>query len=161
MKKLLLGLCMSVALLGGCSSQPGYDRSAEMGTLHKLTLSEVLDRMENGDTFMFAFTMTTCHNCEDFKENVLSDYIGDHGFEFNEVVLDGEDPQLVYDFVAEHPNPAEFLSDGMSATEVYTPTFYFVKDGKVEDIFVGANITEKQFDDYIQKYQLDKASEQE
>ena len=161
MKKFILGLCMSLALFG-CSSQPSYDRSTDMGTIHTLSLDEVLERMENEETFMFAFTMESCHNCEDFKENILSDYIRDHGFEFNEVVLDNEkDPQSVYDFVAEHPNPADQILEGYSETDVLTPTFYFVKDGEVEDIFVGANLTEKQFDEYIQKYQLDKVEEQE
>lgn len=161
MKKLLLGLCMCLTLLG-CSSKPDYERSQEMGTIKSVTLEDMLERMENKETFMFVFTMEVCSNCKAFKENVLSSYILNHNFEFNEVVLDNvEDTDTVYAFVEAHPNPKEYLPEGYTELDVLTPTFYFVKDGEVADIFIGGNITEKQFDSYIQKYQLDKVNEQE
>lgn len=157
MKKLLLGLGL-VLFLGGCTKAPSYERSQEMGTIKTVQLEEMLERMENKETFMFVFTMAECTNCQYFKENVLADYLKTHNFEFNEVILDeAKDRQAIFDFVKEHPNPEEFLPDGdYKVDDVLTPTFYFVKDGEVEDILIGGNITEKQFDECIQKYQLDK-----
>ena len=159
MKKLLLGLCMCLTLVG-CGSKPEYNRSEEMGMIKSVQLEDMLERMENKETFMFVFTMENCSNCKAFKENVLADYIKDHGFEFNEVILDQIEKgkqQAIYDFVEAHPNPKELLPEGYTELDVLTPTFYFVKDGEVEDILIGGNITEKEFDGYIQKYQLDKA----
>lgn len=157
MKKIFIGLCM-ILCLSGCTKTPSYERSQEMGTIHTVQLEDMLERMENKETFMFVFTMVNCENCQYFKENVLSDYLKTHGFEFNEVILDyAEDRQAIFDFVKEHPNPEEYLPSGdYKVDDVLTPTFYFVKDGEVDEILIGGNITEKQFDECIQKYQLDK-----
>ena len=47
----------------------------------------------------------------------------------------------------------------MDSESIYTPTFYFVEDGEVKDIWIG-EITYEQFDEYIVKYQLDTVAEE-
>lgn len=159
MKKILMGLCLCFALVG-CQAKPNYTRNTEMGVVVTMTFDEAMEKMENKETFMFAFTQTTCGGCLWFKENILSGYIKNHGFDFNEVSIDTEkNPQKIIDFVAENPNPEKFLPEGYEPTDVLTPTFYFVEDGEIKDIFVGTDITEKDFDQLIQKYKLDEVKE--
>lgn len=157
MKKILLSLFFCL-LLVGCQDTVSYERSTEMGTLSIMTIEDVHERMENKETFMFVFTQEDCSICLAFKEEVLSNYIKDHGFEFNEVVLSYDmDIEPIYEFVEQHPNPEEELPEGdYSIYDVLTPTFYFVEDGEVKDIRIGGNMNEKSFDELIQKYQLDK-----
>lgn len=144
----------------GCTPKTSYDRNTEMGTITTLTFDEAMKKIENKETFMFAFTMEECGGCLYFKENVLSKYIKNHGFEFNEVSIEKEeDSKPIFDFVEKHPNPEKYLTDGHLPTDVLTPTLYFVENGEVKDIYVGAGITEDEFDQLIQKYQLDKVKE--
>ncbi len=157
MKKLLLSLFVGLFLMG-CQSAPDYERNEEMGSLNEITIEEVHERMDNKETFMFMFTQETCSNCQAFKEDVLSSYIKNHGFEYNEIVLSHDmDTEPIYAFVEEHPNPEDMLPEGdYSIYDVLTPTFYFVENGEVKDIYVGGDMTTKIFDGYIQKYRLDE-----
>ncbi|MGN1344927.1 MAG: hypothetical protein ACI4U3_10110 [Traorella sp.] len=156
MKKIFIGLWMCCMLLG-CGNKVDYERSTEMGTISQITMDDVAQKMENNETFMFVFTQETCENCIGFKENVLSDYIKEHGFEFNEVVLSLDmDSAPVFDFVKEHPNPKDQLEEGFTEYDVLTPTFYFIEDGEVKDIFIGGKMDKKTFDSYIIKYHLDE-----
>ena len=156
MKRFFLGLCMSLMLFG-CGEKIDYERSTEMGTMNEITMEDVATKMENQETFMFVFTQQTCDNCQAFKEKVLSSYIMDHGFEFNEVVLSNDmDTAPVFDFVKEHPNPKDQLEEGFTEYDVLTPTFYFIENGEVKDIFIGGKMDKKTLDSYIIKYQLDE-----
>ena len=136
-------------LMAGCS--PSYPRDTSTARLRQLSMDEVNEMIENDETFMFVFT----------QENVLSYYIQDHGFDFNEVVLDMEsdDFQKAADFVAEHPNPEQFLTSDLLPTDVLTPSFYFIEEGEVMEIYIGGDLSVDEFDQLIQKYQLDKIEE--
>ncbi len=157
MKKFILS-CM-MAVLVGCS--PSYPRDTGVARLNRLSMDEVNEKIENDETFMFVFTQETCSSCLFFKENVLAYYMQDHGFDFNEVVLEmnSDDFQKAADFVAEHPNPEQFLTSDLLPTDVLTPSFYFIEDGEVMDIYIGGDLPEDEFDQLIQKYQLDRIEE--
>ena len=157
MKKFILS-CM-MAVLVGCS--PSYPRDTGVARLNRLSMDEVNAKIENDETFMFVFTQETCSSCLFFKENVLAYYMQDHGFDFNEVVLEmnSDDFQKAADFVAEHPNPEQFLTSDLLPTDVLTPSFYFIEDGEVMDIYIGGDLSEDEFDQLIQKYQLDRIEE--
>lgn len=157
MKKFILS-CM-MAVLVGCS--PSYPRDTGVARLNRLSMDEVNEKIENDETFMFVFTQETCSSCLFFKENVLAYYMQDHGFDFNEVVLEmnSDDFQKAADFVAEHPNPEQFLTSDLLPTDVLTPSFYFIEDGEVMDIYIGGDLSEDEFDQLIQKYQLDRIEE--
>lgn len=157
MKKLILG-CLSACMLmlAGCSSA-NYERSTDAGKLIEITFEEAMTKMENDETYVFALTQTSCSHCIKFKEEVLLDYIEEHELLFYDVLLDHEESiDPIYEFVKEHPNPSKYLTSDMDPESVYTPTFYFVKDGKVEDIYIG-EMSSEDLEDYVVKYQLDKA----
>lgn len=158
MKKILLS-CITMLLMAGCS--PSYPRDTSTARLRQLSMDEVNGMIENDETFMFVFTQETCSSCLYFKEKVLFYYIQDHGFDFNEVVLDMEsdDFQKAADFVAEHPNPEQFLTSDLLPTDVLTPSFYFIEEGEVMEIYIGGDLSVDEFDQLIQKYQLDKIEE--
>ena len=155
MKKLLaiwLGL-----LLVGCSPTINYERSSEPGEIQVITMEDVHEKVENKETFMFVFTQESCLNCQEFKENISNDYISNHGFIFYEVVLSYDmETSPVFDWVEEHPNPIDQLEEGFTELDVLTPTFYFLKDGEVQDIYIGGAMNEKVLEEMIVKYQLDE-----
>ena len=159
MKKLLLILSMCFMLFA-CESKQEYERSSEMGTIHHTKMVDILDRMENDETFMFMLGFDFCETCKWFKEDVLPGYIQNHGFEFNLVEISPEmsDEELdpVFQFIMDHPNPPEFLKEGQTETEPLAPSFYFIVDGEVEEIFIGPEMDEKKLDAFVQKYHLDK-----
>lgn len=157
MLKKILTFCL-VLLLAGCNDQVNYERSTESGVIKQITMEEVQNRIDNKETFMFVFTQESCHNCADFKENILNEYIADHGFEFNEVVLSLDmDTAPVFDWVKKHPNPTDQLEEGLYPEDVLTPAFYFIENGEVKDIYIGANMTKKILEEMVVKYQLDEA----
>lgn len=157
MKKILIGLCCSFVLLtSGCSS---YNRSTEPGTLKSAQLPEMEEKMANGDSFFMIFSQTNCSHCIKFKEEVLATYITNHEIEVFDVIFDKQDSMdPIFEFLKKNPNPKNMISEDMSETDPYTPTFYFIQDGVVKDIYIGA-MDEKTFDGYIKKYQLDKVRE--
>ena len=156
MKKKLIALCLGL-LLVGCGQGVNYERSTEPGVIEKITMDEVLEKVDNKETFMFVFTQSSCPNCQDFKENILEEYIQTHGFVFNEVVLSYDmETAPVFDWVEKHPNPVDQLEEGFTQEDVLTPAFYFVEDGEVKDIYIGGAMNKKILEEMIVKYQLDE-----
>lgn len=156
MIKKIICICLCV-LLTACGNTIKYERSTEPGIIQEITMDDVQRKIENKETFMFVFTQITCHNCADFKEYVLTDYIQNHGFEFNEVVLSiFIDTKPVFEWVKQHPNPIDQLEEGLTPEDVLTPTFYFVEKGEVKDIFIGSKMTRKVLDEMVVKYRLDE-----
>ncbi|MGN1344928.1 MAG: hypothetical protein ACI4U3_10115 [Traorella sp.] len=163
MKKIwmCLGLCL---LLTGC--QKGYERSREMATINNVDFSEIEERIENDETFMFMCTREDCSSCAYFIENVLGSYLQNHGFELNRVdflnSMSAEERKPIVEFVKANPYPDEIIQEVIDTLgdyeegELLTPTLYFVEDGEVKDMLVGSRITEKELDDMIQKYRLDE-----
>lgn len=153
MRKLLM-----ICLLFICGCQ--YERSTECASLYDMKMDEINEKIENKDTFMFMMARDNCSSCEYIQENVLYDYLLNHGFDFYRVELPNDitHPEALkaIEFVAKNPNPEEFLFDQYLPTDVLTPGFYFVKDGIVDDIYIGSGLTVEIFDEYIQKYQLDE-----
>lgn len=156
MRKILLTCCAAFTiLLTGCGAN--YERSTNAGSVVIAQFDDMKNKMENDETFVMAFSQANCSHCITFREKVLPKYLADHEIVFYEVLLDiQKDMNPLYDFVKENPNPEKFLSENMKADSIYTPTFYFVDDGKVEDIWIG-EISEDELDKLVVKYQLDKA----
>ena len=157
MKKILISLsCVFVLLTSGCSS---YERSTEPGTLIQAQMPDMVKKIEDGDSFFIMLSQTNCSHCKKFKDEVLTTYITNHEITVYDVVLDKQESMdPVREFIVANPNPKNQITDDMSTTEPYTPSFYFIKDGVVKDIHIGF-LEEKEFDGYIKSYQLDKVKE--
>lgn len=165
MKKLIVALGMACFCLAGCmpmaanSQLNTYARSTQMGANRMVGFSEIENKIENKETFMFGITQSTCSACDDFLTKVLAPYIKEHELEFNQVVLDqqvdSQETDKIYEFVLQHPNPEKYIKGTKNkSSDVLTPTFYFVKDGEVKEIVVGA-ITLQELEYYVVKYRLD------
>ena len=154
----LFSILLACFMLAGCTqTEVDYERSTEMGVMKEITMEEVLQRVEDKDTFMFVFTQEHCINCKEFKETILYNYILDHGFVFNEVVLSNDmDTKPVFDWVEQHPNPIDQLEEGYLPEDVLTPSFYFIENGEVKDIYIGSKMTKNVLEEMVIKYQLDK-----
>ena len=161
MKKIVL--CLSLCfMLFGCASGPGYERSEEMATINNTTWDKIEEKIENDETFMVLCTREECSSCEYFIENVLSNYLQNHGFELNRVhflnSMSDEERLPIVNFVKEHPYSQKVIDtvDDYVEGNLLTPTIYFIEDGEVKDMLVGGNITEKELDEMIVKYRLDE-----
>lgn len=151
MKKVLFVFSLCFMLIG-CQKP--------LGTINHTNMNEVLQRMENEETFMFMLGFDFCSTCQWFKEEVLPEYLKDHKLEFNLVeispTMSDEELEPVFQFIIDHPNPPQFLGEGQTETEPLAPSFYFIVNGKVEEIFIGPDMDESKFNEFIQKYQLIK-----
>ena len=161
MKKILM--CLSLCLmLFGCNSTSNYKRSEEMATINNTTWESVMDRKENDETFMFMVTYEECTSCEFFIENVLSDYLTNHGFELNRVNFTNDLWSELKDEVRQFVIANPYTSDIQDKVQDYeegmllTPSLYFIEDGEVKDMLVGGDIEEAELDAMIMKYRLDE-----
>lgn len=123
-------------------------------------MDEIEEKIVRKDTFMFMLGREDCSSCLWVQEKVLYDYLLDHGFDFYKVEIPSDEthPESIkaIEFIVKNPNPEEFLFDQYLPTDVLTPSFYFVENGNVEDIYIGSGLTVEIFDRFIQKYRLDE-----
>lgn len=157
MKKLFVLICF--IFLCGCTDIT-YSRSNERANIYIVNMDEINKKIEQEDTFMFMLGREDCSSCLWVQEEVLYDYLLNHGFDFYKVELTNDEthPESIkaIEFIAKNPNPEEFLFDQYLPTDVLTPSFYFIENGKVEDIYIGSGLTVEIFDGLIQKYRLDE-----
>lgn len=161
MKRILMSLSLCFMLFG-CASTPSYERNTGMATLNNTEWETIMDRIEKDETFMFMVTYDECSSCEYFIENVLSDYIRNHGFELNRVNFSNDSWERlksdVEKFILANPytNEIKNLVDDYEDGMLLTPTLYFVENGEVKDMLVGSEIKESELDAMIVKYKLDE-----
>lgn len=145
----IFGLLLSLI---SCKS---YERSTDTGMIVSTDMTEIYEMIENKETFVMAITQSFCSHCEDFKQNVLIDYLEDHHVIFYDVVADKLDSyDSVINFVKKNPNPDKFVTSE-DKYQLLTPTFYYIVDGEVEEIWVGT-MDENQFNKLIERYQIDR-----
>lgn len=153
MKRKIFTLLLGLSLLCGCSF---YERSDNPGTYASITTEELDEKLNNQESFVLSISATYCSHCHNFKRDVLTDYLKDHEINYYNIVSDQlEDIGPVFEILKEHPYPQHALKNGMDPDMLYTPLFYFIKDGEFKDTYLGT-MDEKTFDGYIVKYQLDK-----
>lgn len=167
MKKICLILTM-ICMLFGCGG-PGYERNNEMATVNTPNWNEVMNRIDNDETFMFMVTFEGCSSCEYFIEKTLSKYISNHGFELNIVNFTSDDwsalSNQVTAFIRENPYTEEelkrakyydYTEEDREYGALLTPTLFFVHEGEIKDKLFGGNISGIDLDSMIMKYRLDE-----
>lgn len=153
MKK-IFSVLMLMFLLAGCMNQ-NYERSEAQGHYASITIEDLDDKIDNKEDFILAISRTTCSHCIHFKKEVLEAYISNHEINYYEILIDKiDDIQPIYKLLEEHPYPERFLTEDMDAKAIYTPLFYFIKDGEYQETYLGAMDVDA-FDALIMKYQLD------
>ncbi|MGB4985597.1 MAG: thioredoxin family protein [Erysipelotrichaceae bacterium] len=135
MKKILIALFLSVFILVGCK-----DNSKVSGELRKTTAESIIEKFENKETFVFYFSTSFCHACEDYKP-VVKEFMESHNFVFNYIVAD-EDDQAKVDYLIKKYIP----------NLEYTPSSYYVKEGKIVNEEVGS-LTKEEIAEFVKEYE--------
>lgn len=125
MRRIVVTVCL--LLLCGCVGS-FYERSSDRASIYVVNMDEINEKIENDETFMFMMGREDCSSCW---------WI----YNFYKVELPNDETHIeakkAMEFVEKNPNPEEFLFDQYLPTDVLTPSFYFIKDGNVEDIYIG------------------------
>lgn len=134
MKKFLLCVLtvLTLVTLSGCSEKKTYE--------YTLTAGEVIDKIENGDTFVVYLGTTTCSHCQAFGK-LVPEYNKKYDLEISHVVLDE----------SEVNEPEEYSALMELMPIEYTPTTFFIVDGEIKDSVVGA-LEEDEIVEYLVEY---------
>lgn len=144
MKKLFLVLASFLVVLSGCDNS--YDRSSDAGEIVEISYKEYEEMKKDDGPYMVLISQTNCSHCIDYKENVLNEYMPEHGFTIYELNLTNEeDPQGVYDALKEE------LGDAFKGT----PSTIMIEKKEVAE-FISGTLTEDELEDLVVEYQLDK-----
>lgn len=139
-------MCISLLLITGCHSS--YERNTNAGEVKTIMLSQLMEKMQNKDSFAVMFTQSMCGYCQEF-ESILSEYQQKHGFTMYNVILDNEEATPNENLAIIKPYFPEFR---------VTPGIFYVENGKCKSHLKDQNgtIDEKHLDDWVQENRIDK-----
>ena len=143
MKKILLVMLMACTLLGisGCS------KKEEKTYEYPLSASELLEKIENKETFVVYLAATSCEQCGIYGKFIPK---------FNEQY----DIEIMHvDMEQEKTNDKESHDEVLELFQLqYTPTTYVVIDGEIKEARDGRLNTETLIE-YLSKYDLIEVKE--
>lgn len=129
------------------TKNPGTEEVHESKVVTYTEPGEVVDKIENKETFAFIIGNAKCSACNFYKENALTQFVAEHDIKIDFVETYGIDEN------------SENLEDFNSLIEKHlkgqfeaTPTTYFIVDGKLENVIVGAMPYEdlvKNYEEYV------------
>ena len=132
----------------GCGTS--YERNTNPGKVEQIMLSQLIEKMQNEETFTVMFTQTECGYCKEFND-ILSEYQKDHGFVMYEVVLDHEEATPNENLTIIRPYFPDFR---------ITPGIFYVSNGKCKSNLKPqkGTINEKNLDDWVRRNRIDEKS---
>lgn len=107
-------------------------KSELAGSLTEITMSDMLQKMDNDETFIVMFSQTSCSFCKAYKEN-LKEFMVDKPLHILLIEIDKEENQEAFD---------TFLAEKLTELE-YLPATVYIKDGEIEDFCEGELIAEQ------------------
>lgn len=129
------------------TKNPGTEEVHESKVVTYTAPGEVIDKIENKETFAFIIGNAKCSACNFYKENALTQFVAEYDIKIGFVETFGIDDNK------------ENLKDFNSLIEKHlkgqfeaTPTTYFFVDGKLENVIVGAMPYEdlvKNYEEYV------------
>lgn len=125
MKK-ILAVLLAAAMLMGMSGCGGNAEDENAGALVELSANEAKAMFDNKTTFVFMIAQTTCSHCEATLE-MLSEYVKDNALLLYYIEADRDINQDTFDSLWQ-----EYFPDVDE-----TPTFLYVVEGAVQDMYVG------------------------
>lgn len=130
------------------SIEEDYERDTSQGQVIEIKLDEAIDLVNNKETGIIMFSVTTCKDCK-ILDSILDDYLKDHNITINKVILDKEGN-----------SKEEIQSNRNKINTVFpkfnsTPSTYYVKDGKTIDEILYVK-TFEELDEWVVKNKLDK-----
>lgn len=129
---LMMGL-MLAAVVAGCTSDKGEDSAKDKSPVTYVTPQSVTEKIENKETFAFILGDETCSACNQYKAEALSKMVKKDDIKLGFVELNGieqkeEEMNSIVSLIETH------LDNQFSAT----PTTYFIVDGVLKEVTVGA-----------------------
>ena len=102
-----------------------------------LTTSQVMDKLNNGDTFILFIGANTCAHCKEFYKTINT-YVNSGNTVYYVDVADSSDPTLNKYFSELEERLLNDIPSDRNITELATPTTIYVKDGEFADAIQGA-----------------------
>lgn len=128
-------------LLTGCSY------NGEPGSVERITTAQLIQKLDNKESFVVVFTQTTCGHCKTFME-MLDEYLPTHDITVYDVIIDleGNRDQAVKELETLFP---DFTG---------TPDLYYLENGEISSRFwkeyQEAGLTETTFNAWVKKHDL-------
>lgn len=159
-KKILVPVFGAMLALGlaACTSEKGSGNEVEdkdngSPEVHEskavtyIEPTEVIEKVEEKETFAFVIGNAMCSACNFFKENALTQFEKEHGIKMNFVETFGieKNSQAEKDF-------NELIEKHLKGQFEATPTTYFFVDGELANVIVGAMPYEdlvKNYEEYV------------
>lgn len=120
LKKWICAIILGVTFLSGCQST-----SKTPGKIEPITALQLVEKVENKETFTLIFTQSWCPHCKTFLA-AMEDYLPTHNVVLYEVVLD-EEPNVDQSY-----KECTTLFPGL---ENGTPDLYYVENGEIKSRF--------------------------
>lgn len=150
MKKILL-LLMCLMMVCGC--QTDYERDTNPGSMIEISVEEMVEKMENDETFVFLVSQTNCKGCQEF-EAAMEVYLPNHHVDIYYLVYN----RLKGD---ERKQALEIIQDYFPSM-TQTPSLYYVVNGLQKDQLKSGEegLTKEKFDNWVYRWQIDKVQEE-
>lgn len=146
-KKYLI-IIMLLFLLIGCSNNKNFNSNKEGYVLFS-TVDQVLDKIDNDESFIVLFTQSSCTSCKKFY-TILKSYLLNHHVILYDVTLDSE---------SRSKEETKKLLDKDFPDLMFTPSVYYIKDGKNYSQLKFSDDMEKDFSDWVIKYDLENLND--
>ncbi len=150
MKKILF-IFLCLMMICGCNME--YKRDTTAGAMIEITVEDMVQKMENDETFVFLVSQTNCKGCQEF-EDAMELYLPDHHVDIYYLVynrLKGDERKAALETIQDYfPSMTQ------------TPSLYYVVNGLQKDQLKSGEegLTKEKFDNWVQRWQIDKMIEE-
>lgn len=134
-------------VVSGCSSKKEEKQNKyDAGHIEAITTAQLVEKMENKESFTIVFTQISCSHCKTFLK-MLNEYLPDHNLVIYDLILDNE------------PNREEALQQCEELFPEFTgtPDIYYVESGKIKSRFWNegySELDESSFNKWVETYDL-------
>ena len=132
-KKHLILLCLiALIFFGGCQKKS----KAEGSVLHS-SVNEIIQMMENKQTFIFYIGQTTCASCKEFRP-IAEQFAKSNEMNIYYLEMDTEDEDEFEEFKEKY-----------TPKLLYTPTAFVVIEGEITEFRVVSNTQYRKFKEWL------------
>lgn len=126
---LLVGVLVTI-IIAGCNDDTG--KKADISGNY-VSPGSVLEKIDNKETFTFAILDKNCSACQAYKTGALEEMESYKKGSIKYVEINGIDKDKVG-----VQDIQELISTHLDGQFEATPTTYFIKEGKLDDVVIGA-----------------------
>lgn len=145
-------ICCITFLCVACTNDYSIDHRP--GKQEFISLMDVDEKLQKKESFLLVFTQDYCSFCMEYH-TFVTEYLKQHHITIYEVNLSKQEQTM------KKQDILNYLSSKFPQFST-TPGIFFIENGVVKDKFVPSinQITEREFDKFVKKYQLDRKQDQ-